>query len=191
MSAEWRRALLARPPLNLVQLVEQARQFGDEVAAGHYPYVQYDSENRWHQRLYRDLRLDIWLISWMPTQGTELHDHGGSSGAFAVITGELSEAVYQRTPANGSLTEYQRSSGTAVGFGPRYVHDVRNLSDAPAVSVHAYSPPLSRMNFYDVDASGRLEHLATLATDEPEPDFHPIRSLASPTRSLEPVAVLS
>ena len=71
-----------------------------------------------------------------------------------MLSGQLDEAVYRHDPATGSLTEYQRAAGTAVGFGPRYVHDVRNLSDAPAVSVHAYSPPLTSMNFYDV-ADGR------------------------------------
>ena len=163
---------LDRPALNHVQLVEQARLFADEVAAGHYPYVEYDAENRWHQRLYRDRHLDIWLISWLPTQGTQLHDHGGSSGAFTVLSGRLDEAVYRRDPSRDSLTEYRRPAGSAVGFGPRYVHDVRNLSDQPAVSVHAYSPPLTSMNFYDVEANGTLRRLATLATDDPEPDLN-------------------
>jgi hypothetical protein len=172
MSIERRPNALDRAALNPVQLVEQARLFADEVAAGRYPYVEYDAENRWHQRLYRDSHLDIWLISWLPTQGTQLHDHGGSSGAFAVLSGRLDEAVYRRNPARGSLTEYVRATGSAIGFGPRYVHDVRNLSDEPAVSVHAYSPPLTSMNFYDVGTNGTLQRLGTLATDDPEPELN-------------------
>jgi hypothetical protein len=177
---------LERRPLNAIQLVEHARFFADEVGAGRYPYVQYDAQNRWHQRLYRDQRLDIWLISWMPTQGTQLHDHGGSAGAFAVLSGRLNEAVYRRDPSSSSLTEYDRDAGTAIGFGSRYVHDVRNLSDTPAVSVHAYSPPLSSMNFYDVSSNGTLSRLATVATDDPEPDLTEKLSLARP---LTPVDV--
>jgi Cysteine dioxygenase type I len=165
--------VLARAPLNLIELVDYARLFADEVSAGRYPYVQFDADNRWHQRLYRDQRLDIWLISWLPTQETQLHDHGGSAGAFAVLSGELSEAVYRRDPAGGALPDHRRSAGTAIGFGPRYVHDVRNRSDAPAVSVHAYSPPLTSMTFYDVDEAGELERLARVATDDPEPDLGP------------------
>jgi Cysteine dioxygenase type I len=159
-----------RAALNAIELIDFARMFAAEVGAGQYPWVEYDAENRWHQRLYRDQRLDIWLISWLPSQGTQLHDHGGSSGAFAVLSGELDEAVYRRDPATGSLTDHRRSAGSAVGFGPRYVHDVRNRSDEPAVSVHAYSPPLSSMNFYDVGDDGHLVRLLTLATDDPEPD---------------------
>jgi predicted metal-dependent enzyme (double-stranded beta helix superfamily) len=160
-----------RSALSAIQLIDHVRLFAAEVVAGHYPYVQFDAENRWHQRLYRDARFDIWLISWMPTQGTQLHDHGGSSGAFAVTSGQLSEAVYRRRPGRGPLTEYQRPAGAAIGFGPKYVHDVRNLSDAPAVSVHAYSPPLTTMNFYDVEGDGSLQRLTTVATDDPEPNI--------------------
>jgi len=122
--------------LNPVQLMGFTRFVAAEVAAGRYPYVQYDEAERWHQRLCRDRRVDVWLISWLPSQGTELHDHGGSSGAFTVLSGELAEAI----PAGGCrLAERVRRAGDSVGFGPHYVHDVRNLGDQPAASVHAYS----------------------------------------------------
>jgi quercetin dioxygenase-like cupin family protein len=147
-----------------LQLIEFTRFYAAEVASGQYPDIDYDPDERWHQRIYRDRRVDVWLISWLPSQGTQLHDHGGSSGSFTVLDGSLTEAVV----GSGRLRDTERSAGDSVGFGPRYVHDVRNLSDAPAVSVHAYSPPLTSMTFYDL-ADGRLETLATIATDDPEP----------------------
>jgi hypothetical protein len=152
--------------LTPLQLVEMTRFYADEVAGGHYPYVDYDPDERWHQRIYRDRRMDVWLISWLPTQGTQLHDHGGSSGSFTVLSGALTEAVAGR----GTLRDHERPAGASVGFGARYVHDVRNLCTTPAVSVHAYSPPLTTMTFYDL-ADGKLETLASLATDDPEPAF--------------------
>jgi hypothetical protein len=153
--------------LNPIELVDYTRFVADEVGAGRYPYVKYDADERWHQRLYRDHRVDLWLISWLPSQGTQLHDHGGSSGAFTVLSGDLNEAIYQ--PGRAALRDLKRPSGASVGLNSRYVHDVRNLSDAPAVSVHAYSPPLTTMTLYDVDDLGRLQTLASLATDDPEP----------------------
>ncbi len=151
--------------LDPIQLIEFARFYADEVAAGLYPYVSYDPDERWHQRLYRDRRMDVWLISWLPEQGTQLHDHGGSSGAFSVLSGTLTEAVVS---GRSTLRDHGRAAGDSVGFGPHYVHDVRNLSDAPAVSVHVYSPPLTTMTFYDL-ADGRLDTIMSLATDDPEP----------------------
>jgi hypothetical protein len=146
------------------QLIDLTRFYADEVSSGTYPFVNFDPDERWHQRLYRDRRMDIWLISWLPSQGTELHDHGGSAGSFTVPSGVLSEAVV----AGGSRREHERRAGASIGFGAHYVHDVRNLSETPAVSVHAYSPPLTTMTYYDL-VDGRLERIASIATDDPEP----------------------
>jgi len=161
--------------LDPVQLVEFTRFLADEVRSGHYPFIDFDPHTRWHQRIYRDPRVDVWLISWLPEQGTQLHDHGGSAGSFTVISGVLAEAVYIRSgPDAGLLREREHKVGRSVGFNRQYVHDVRNLSDAPAISVHAYSSPLTSMTFYDVHA-GELERLATLVTDDPEPGVRPTR----------------
>lgn len=153
--------------LDPVQLVDFTRFVAAEVRAGRYPYVEYNPAERWHQRLYRDRRVDVWLISWLPSQGTQLHDHGGSAGAFTVLEGTLTEAVHQR--GADELRNLSRSTGDSVGFSRHYVHDVRNLGDRPALSVHAYSAPLTSMNFYDLDADGTLNRLLTLDTDDPEP----------------------
>jgi hypothetical protein len=156
---------------NVIELIEFTRHVADEVISGKYPFIDFDAEARWHQRIYRDASVDVWLISWLPTQGTQLHDHGGSAGSFTVVSGELAEAEYVRTGAHtGELQELTRPAGCSVGFDARYVHDVRNMSLAPAVSVHAYSSPLTSMTYYDL-VDGALERVATLATDDPEPAF--------------------
>ena len=157
-------------PVGTAQLREFAGFFADEIRCGKYPFVDFDEDERWHQRLYRDPRIDIWLISWLPTQGTQLHDHGGSSGAFTVLDGSLTESVPSGY-ADGRVRihDIERASGDTVAFGRHYIHDVRNTGTEAAVSVHAYSPPLSSMTFYDISA-GDLVAVETLATDDPEPD---------------------
>jgi hypothetical protein len=52
------------------------------------------------------------------------------------------------------------SAGRIRSFGPEYIHDVRNTSEAVAVSVHAYSPPLPEMTRYDL-IEGQLVRLDT------------------------------
>jgi rhodanese-related sulfurtransferase len=89
---------------------------------------------------------DIWVISWLPGQSTGFHDHGASSGAFVVATGILEE----HRPDERTRVIYP---GKARAFGPDYAHDVRNVSLAPAISIHAYSPPLGEMNEYELDGS--------------------------------------
>lgn len=151
------------------RLLELTRLYGDEVRSGKFPWIDFDPDERWHQRIYRDPRVDIWLISWLPEQGTQLHDHGGSSGAFTVLTGTLTEAVPSGR-SEVSIRDAVRPAGHSVGFGPRYVHDVRNLGTEAAVSVHAYSPPLTTMTYYDLDG-GDLVPIRSLATDDPEPQL--------------------
>src|ERR1700679_513356 len=108
--------------------------------------VRLRAEGRWYERLYHGPDYDIWVISWLPGQSPGFHDHGASSGAFVVATGILEE----HRPFEATRVIYP---GKPRAFGPGYAHDVRNLSLAPAISIHAYSPPLSEMNEYELDGS--------------------------------------
>ncbi|WP_260739364.1 rhodanese-like domain-containing protein [Tunturiibacter lichenicola] len=112
--------------------------------------VRLRAEGRWYERLYYGPDYDIWVISWLPGQSTGFHDHGESSGAFVVVTGALEE----HRPAEGAALAVP--PGKSRAFGPDYAHDVRNVSLAPAISIHAYSPPLSEMNEYELDGSRLL-----------------------------------
>jgi rhodanese-related sulfurtransferase/mannose-6-phosphate isomerase-like protein (cupin superfamily) len=106
-------------------------------------------ESRWFERLYHGKDHDIWVISWLPEQSTGFHDHGESSGAFVVATGALEE----HRPGESTIVIHP---GQPRAFGPDYAHDVRNASSAPAISIHAYSPPLNEMNKYDLDGNRLL-----------------------------------
>ena len=66
-----------------------------------------------------------------------------------------------------AIADKVRAGRACVAFGESYVHDVRNVSETPAVSVHAYSPPLTLMRFYDL-RDGRLAVADVLETDDPE-----------------------
>jgi rhodanese-related sulfurtransferase/predicted metal-dependent enzyme (double-stranded beta helix superfamily) len=108
--------------------------------------VRLRPDRRWFERLYHGPDYDIWVISWLPGQSTGFHDHGASSGAFIAATGILEE----HRP--GERTQVIHP-GKPRAFGPDYAHDVRNHSLAPAISIHAYSPPLNEMNEYELDGS--------------------------------------
>jgi rhodanese-related sulfurtransferase len=108
--------------------------------------VRLRAEQRWYERLYHGPDYDIWVIGWLPGQSTGFHDHGASSGALVVATGILEE----HRPGERTRVIHP---GKPCAFGPDYLHDVRNVSLAPAISIHAYSPPLSEMNEYELDGS--------------------------------------
>jgi quercetin dioxygenase-like cupin family protein len=99
--------------------------------------------------------VDVWLISWASEQAAELHDHAGSLGALTVVSGSLFE---QRWVGDG-LRSRRLRAGRSVGLPLGHVHDVGNPAIAPAVSVHAYSPPLTAMSYYAVSAAGSVPRL--------------------------------
>jgi hypothetical protein len=95
----------------------------------------------------------IWLLSWLPDQGTPLHDHGTSGGAFAVVRGTLTERVVGAGRNGTHESQLELTAGRIRHFGPHYVHQVTNVHAEPAVSVHVYTPGLAWMNTYRVEGT--------------------------------------
>jgi predicted metal-dependent enzyme (double-stranded beta helix superfamily) len=114
--------------------------------------------------LHRDDHVDVWLIAWGQGADTGWHDHDRSAGAFAVAEGEIVEA---RPSLRGRHRRRRHQAGAAVSFGPEHVHRVRGAATR-SVTVHAYSPPLSRMGRYTVAADGTLRRHSVGADDELE-----------------------
>ena len=126
--------------------------------------VRFDAGTRQWARLPAPDGAELWLLTWLPDQSTDLHDPGSSAAALTVVSGVLEEV---RADADGRRTTSVLTSGDGVHLAAGVVHDVGNRGTAPAVSVHAYSPPLSAMSFYEASASG-LHRVRTVATDQPE-----------------------
>jgi hypothetical protein len=47
-------------------------------------------------------------------------------------------------------------AGQRFSFGTAHIHDVQHAAGDPAASLHAYSPPLGEMGFYELDECGTL-----------------------------------
>jgi predicted metal-dependent enzyme (double-stranded beta helix superfamily) len=126
--------------------------------------VRLDPEGRWYEQIRVNDAYELWLISWLPGQSTGFHDHGGANGAFGVMWGQLDEYTVSRGQVSSRANLV--TAGKVRPFGPHHVHDVRNTSaGAVAVSVHAYSPPLSAMTRYDLTPGG-LKPLRTEGADD-------------------------
>ena len=112
--------------------------------------------------------LDIWLISWVKDHATALHDHGGSLGALTLVSGALDEFRWD----GSALRRRRLNAGDQAAFPLGWVHDVvwAPTADpvAPTLSVHAYSPPLTAMSYYEVTSRNTLRRNRTELTDAPE-----------------------
>jgi predicted metal-dependent enzyme (double-stranded beta helix superfamily) len=98
--------------------------------------LRYDPDERFAALIESTGDVEVWLLSWLPGQQTDLHDHAGSAGAFTVVSGILTERVIRGT----SEVAHPVIVGRTRVFGPNYVHHVRNDGVDPAVSIHVYRP---------------------------------------------------
>src|SRR6266545_669129 len=71
---------------------------------------EFHPDRRWYARLALAGDHEAWLLTWLPGQATDLHDHGGAAGAFTVLEGHLTEA----TPTGAPRVELAERSDGAV-----------------------------------------------------------------------------
>ncbi|MEV6909550.1 cysteine dioxygenase family protein [Amycolatopsis sp. NPDC051071] len=132
-----------------------------ELTAGLRGLLRFDEDRRWWARLALTDGVELWLLSWLPGQQTKPHDHGGASGSFTVLQGELGEEY--RYPG-GPIRRRTHVAGEGIGFGAGRAHQVTGIGTAPAASVHAYSPPLVSTREYTTlaDVPAEIPSLAPI-----------------------------
>jgi rhodanese-related sulfurtransferase/mannose-6-phosphate isomerase-like protein (cupin superfamily) len=163
---------ISKTPEELADIVAQFAS-----SDGWMDRVRLRREQRWYERLYHGPDYDIWVISWLPGQSTGFHDHGESSGAFILASGTLEE---HRAGERARVIH----PGETRAFSSDYAHDVRNVSHAPAISIHSYSPPLDEMNEYELEGNRLVPRERTSEVFDPERQKPAVQSAP---RSIEQV----
>ena len=168
-------AVSAPTRLRIPDLLQMTDHGANDFLNGHFddllPSGGLPVDERWFTRIYGDDELDLWLSSWVPDESTELHAHGGSLGAVTVISGELLETRWD----GWLLRDRRLAAGDQAGFPLGWVHDVvwssgggSSAPISPALSVHAYAPPLTAMSYYEVTERNMLRRKRTDLTEQPE-----------------------
>ena len=119
---------------------DELEDIAREIADAHglwEPLVHADAERRRYELVYEDDRMDAWILSWMPGQGTGFHDHYISGVGLCVASGCVQEdlMVYGRAPQSRSCrpaTRARAAPATSIAS--------RTTRACPAVTVHVYSP---------------------------------------------------
>lgn len=106
--------------------------------------LDHEASERVGVRIHSTQDYDAWLLHWPPGTRVNPHDHGDSAGAFTVLEGELIELRWHASVPECRLV----TVGDVVSIGSGVVHDVV-ATNRVACSIHAYSPPLRAMSFYE------------------------------------------
>jgi Cysteine dioxygenase type I len=166
-------AVSAPTRLRVPDLLCAVDRAADDVLSGRcdhlLPVSGPPADDRWFTRVSGDDELDIWLISWVKDHSTELHDHGGSLGALTLVSGALDEFRWD----GEALRRRRLQAGDQAAFPLGWVHDVvwapaTTGVVTPTLSVHAYSPPLTAMSYYEVTSRNMLRRNRTELTHTPE-----------------------
>lgn len=95
------------------------------------------------------------VIGWPPGAGLRMHGHDGSRAAIHIVAGQLRERFVD---VDGSVRMRWLDTGSTTRLDADHVHEVLNIGDVEAVSVHVYAPPLA-------DTSFRIDQEIDLASE--------------------------
>jgi hypothetical protein len=152
---------MALSTIQATDLLAVARDYAAQP--DEWPFApRFDPAQRWYHRLAVTDEYEAWVLTWLPGQVTDLHDHGGSAGAFVVVSGTVTEQLV----SGNRLVDRQYSAGQGHGFGHHYVHRVGNASERPAVTVHTYGPAIKAMTKYRLEAAGLVVESITRAGED-------------------------
>jgi predicted metal-dependent enzyme (double-stranded beta helix superfamily) len=147
----------------------QLRELAERVAADESAWrhlVHHDANRRTYEEVLRTDQAGVWVICWLDDHDTGFHDHDVSSGAVAVVQGELRE---ERLRVGGEPVSRVYGPGETFDFAASDIHRMSHAGGGPAVSIHAYSPPLWRMGAYAIDRGGVVSRTSVSYAEELRP----------------------
>ena len=116
--------------------------------------VRHAGSARAYARIWDDDEVNAWVICWSHDQDTGFHDHDESAAAITVVSGRVRE---DRLTLGSAPRSRVLGPGTTFTVPPVAIHRVLHAGGGPAVTIHAYSPPLRRTGAYRIGRDGELE----------------------------------
>jgi quercetin dioxygenase-like cupin family protein len=138
----------------------ELERFATELAASPERWqhlIRHADDARVYAQIWDDEEVNAWVICWSEDQDTGFHDHDDSAAAITVISGRVRE---DRLTVGGPPRSRELGEGSTFTVPPVAIHRVLHAGDSPAITIHAYSPPLRRTGAYRVGDDGELEREA-------------------------------
>ena len=125
--------------------------------------VRPSTDGRVYEQIWDDEVVNAWVIWWSEDQDTGFHDHDRSDAAITVIEGHIRE---ERLRLGSGPDSRLIGPGRTVAVPAVAIHRVLHVGLTPAVTIHAYSPPLRRTGAYRTGPGGRLERASVSCQEE-------------------------
>lgn len=103
------------------------------------------TENQYARHLViRTDNIEMLVVCWMPGQITALHGHGPTDGIVTVLEGQMQNTNVMPSSdlKEGKKITRVYQAGDILHTPVGVSHRMANTSDAPAMTLHVYAPPL-------------------------------------------------
>ncbi|HUD71754.1 MAG TPA: cysteine dioxygenase family protein [Dongiaceae bacterium] len=121
-----------------------------------HDYLVFNRDHYVRNLLHTGPSYQALVLCWRNGQRSPIHNHRGSHCGVKVLRGTATETFFERS-ANGLILPVksrQVSSGETTASAEADTHQVSNLQadDADLVTLHIYSPALTKMEVFSLDS---------------------------------------
>jgi cysteine dioxygenase len=146
------------PRHDLIRLTTDIKITMDDVAA----YCLFHDHHYVRNLIHRAAPVEILCMCWQSGQRSPIHDHNESNCVVRVLDGVMTNIDFRLLPSGyiRPAGAHEYTSGAIEARSEADIHQVANLQAAGRnlVTLHVYSPPLTRMNVFSADRPHAPRH---------------------------------
>ena len=110
-------------------------------------YIVRNELNYNRERIYIDDNIEIFIITWLKNQEAKIHNHSKNGCFLKILEGNLEEIIYSNDFK--VIKENKLKKGDISYMDDKMgLHSVKNINNETCVSIHIYSPPNHKTNFF-------------------------------------------
>ena len=105
-------------------------------------------ENQYNRiKLFENKHFEVLLLVWDTKQEAHIHDHAENGCWLKLLKGKLKESIYSKSFDLLKMNEVNENNISFMTNDKGY-HSIENINNDISVSLHIYSPPNHKTNFF-------------------------------------------
>lgn len=123
------------------------------------PYIFFSHARYTRNLIYKAPEFELLVLCWKQGQQSLPHGHENQKCWMRIEQGELEFINFQEEPSDSRLLRKMESKIGKKGFvdGPAIIHQVSNVSEQDAISLHLYARPFSECDVYELKTSQKFK----------------------------------
>jgi cysteine dioxygenase len=111
-------------------------------------YINIDKSDYNKKLIYKNNNFELFIITWMPNNGSKIHDHSSNGCILKILKGSLTEKRYNNNLQHIKTNIIYKNNISFISNKICY-HSINNNNKSISVSLHIYSPSNYIANIYN------------------------------------------